>query len=120
MRPTPEQSCTLWLIASWEDSLADSQRDSGEPVTTFSPTITPALPPLPTVAADSRVLMFWSGTRVALPTTVRPTLGYSSCGLPCSYAAGVCSTPAAGYLVYYLEDQHYRRRSSQERTRWPG
>lgn len=75
MRPTPEQSCTLWLIASWEDSLADSQRDSGEPVTTFSPTITPALPPLPTVAADSRVPMFWSGTRVALRTTVRPTLG---------------------------------------------
>ena len=37
MRPTPEQSCTLWLIASWEDTFADSQWDSGEPVHHLQP-----------------------------------------------------------------------------------
>jgi Tfp pilus assembly protein FimT len=31
-------------------------------------------------------------------------LGYSARGLPCAYSAGVCSTPAAGYFVYYIKD----------------
>jgi prepilin-type N-terminal cleavage/methylation domain-containing protein len=32
------------------------------------------------------------------------TLGYSARGLPCAYSGGTCSTPAAGYFVYYLKD----------------
>ena len=32
------------------------------------------------------------------------TLGYSSRGLPCSYALGSCATPADGYFVYYIQD----------------
>ena len=31
-------------------------------------------------------------------------LGYSARGLPCAYSGGVCSTPAAGYFVYYIKD----------------
>jgi prepilin-type N-terminal cleavage/methylation domain-containing protein len=35
------------------------------------------------------------------------TLGFSSRGLPCSYISGTpgtCSTPAANYFVYYIQD----------------
>ena len=32
------------------------------------------------------------------------TLGYTARGLPCAYVSGTCSTPAAGYFVYYLTD----------------
>ena len=32
------------------------------------------------------------------------TLGFSSRGLPCSYTSGTCSTPAASYFVYYIQD----------------
>lgn len=31
-------------------------------------------------------------------------LGWSARGLPCAYLGGVCTTPPAGYFVYYVQD----------------
>ena len=31
-------------------------------------------------------------------------LGWSARGLPCAYSAPTCSTPSAGYFVYYVKD----------------
>jgi Tfp pilus assembly protein FimT len=47
-----------------------------------------------TLVGDSGNTVYTNGT----------TLGYSSRGLPCSYASSACSTPAGGYFVYYLTD----------------
>jgi Tfp pilus assembly protein FimT len=78
--------------------------DAGEPMITFSPSITPAAgaPSGGGGSPSAYVLVGDSAGTVYDNTT---TLAYSQRGLPCAYAAGVCSTPAAGYFVYYLQDQ---------------
>jgi prepilin-type N-terminal cleavage/methylation domain-containing protein len=86
------------------DANQNNQWDAGEAVIAFSPTITPAPAapnglggqPTPYVlVGDTGNVVYSNGT----------TLGFSSRGLPCSYAGGACPTPAGGYFVYYLNDQ---------------
>ncbi len=43
-------------------------------------------------------------TSVGTPCDNTCTLGFSARGLPCSYTSGTCSTPAASYFVYYIND----------------
>jgi type II secretory pathway pseudopilin PulG len=75
--------------------------DPGEPLITFSTTVSPALgapggnPPNYVLVGDSAGVAYDN-------TTI---LAYSARGLPCAYAAPVCATPAGGYFVYYLRDQ---------------
>lgn len=77
--------------------------DAGEPVVAFSSTITQAAgAPTGGVGQPSPyVLVGDTGTTVYTNGT---TLGFSNRGLPCAYSGGTCSTPAAGYFVYYLND----------------
>lgn len=81
----------------------NSTCDSSEPVIKFNSNITPATgapngtggTPSPYVlAGDTGTTNYDNAT----------TLGYSARGLPCAYASSTCSTPAAGYFVYYLKD----------------
>ena len=77
--------------------------DSGEPLITFSSTIhlATAAPDGTSGQPSAYVLVGDTGNTVYTNGT---TLGYSSRGLPCSYSAGACPTPAGGYFVYYLTD----------------
>jgi len=43
-------------------------------------------------------------TSTGTPCDNTCTLGFSARGLPCSYSSGTCSTPAASYFVYYIQD----------------
>jgi prepilin-type N-terminal cleavage/methylation domain-containing protein len=76
---------------------------AGEPVVVFAPTVTPASgAPTGTGGQPSAyVLVGDTGTTNYTNTT---TLAFSARGLPCAYSSGTCSTPAAGYFVYYLKD----------------
>jgi Tfp pilus assembly protein FimT len=80
------------------DLNVNGQYDAGEPLLTFNSSIAPAAG----VPATPYVLV---GDTAGVTYTNATTLGYSPRGLPCAYAAGVCSTPAAGYFVYYFTDQ---------------
>jgi len=73
-----------------------------EPGIFFAPTITMATgAPSGTGAPPAYVLVGDTSTTNYNNTT---TLGWSARGLPCAYSAGVCSTPPAGYFVYYVKD----------------
>jgi prepilin-type N-terminal cleavage/methylation domain-containing protein len=76
---------------------------SGDILINFSSTITPA-----TAAPDGSggtpsaySLVGDTGTTNYDNAT---TLAYSARGLPCAYVSSTCSTPSAGYFVYYLKD----------------
>jgi prepilin-type N-terminal cleavage/methylation domain-containing protein len=75
--------------------------DAGEPLLTFSKTVSPAAgapggnPANYVLIGDTAGVVYDNAT----------TLGFSARGLPCAYAAGLCTTPAGGYFVYYLQDQ---------------
>lgn len=78
--------------------------DAGEPLLTFSPTITPATgAPNGTAGAPSAFVLVGDSAGTTYDNAT--TLAYSPRGLPCAYVAGNCATPAAGYFVYYLRDQ---------------
>ena len=76
---------------------------SGEPVILFNSNITPAsgAPNGSGGQPSAYVLVGDTGTTNYDNAT---TLGYSARGLPCAYVSSTCSTPAAGYFVYYLND----------------
>jgi len=74
-----------------------------EPIITFKTTISPATAP-PTGTNGQPTPYVLTGDTSGVTYTNSTTLGFSPRGLPCAYAAGVCSTPAGGYFVYYLTD----------------
>jgi Tfp pilus assembly protein FimT len=76
---------------------------SGEPVILFNSNITPAsgAPNGSGGQPSAYVLVGDTGSTNYDNST---TLGYSARGLPCAYVSSTCSTPAAGYFVYYLQD----------------
>jgi prepilin-type N-terminal cleavage/methylation domain-containing protein len=89
----------------WVDSvILNGNLDPQEPVLTFSPTIKPAAG-APNGLGGTPTPYVLVGDTAGVTYDNATTLGYSSRGLPCAYAVGVCVTPAAGYFVYYLKDQ---------------
>jgi Tfp pilus assembly protein FimT len=81
----------------------DGACQSTEPVIMFNSNITPATgaPDGTGGTPSAYVLVGDTGTTNYDNAT---TLGYSARGLPCAYVSSTCSTPAAGYFVYYLRD----------------
>jgi len=81
----------------------DGVCQSTEPVIMFNSNITPATgaPNGTGGTPTAYVLIGDTGTTNYDNAT---TLGYSARGLPCAYVSSTCSTPAAGYFVYYLRD----------------
>jgi Tfp pilus assembly protein FimT len=81
----------------------DGACQSTEPVIKFNSNIIPATgaPSGSGGTPSAYVLVGDTGTTNYDNAT---TLGYSARGLPCAYSGGTCSTPAAGYFVYYLKD----------------
>jgi prepilin-type N-terminal cleavage/methylation domain-containing protein len=81
----------------------NSTCDAGEPVIRFNSNITPAAaaPSGTGGTPTAYVLVGDTGTTNYDNAT---TLGYSARGLPCAYVSSTCSTPAAGYFVYYMRD----------------
>ncbi len=88
----------------WVDLNGNGLWDPLEPVLAFSPSITPA-PGAPNGAGGTPTPYVLVGDTAGVTYDNATTLGYSSRGLPCAWAPGVCVTPAAGYFVYYLKDQ---------------
>jgi type II secretory pathway pseudopilin PulG len=78
--------------------------DPGEPILTFSPSVTPAAG-APTGGGGTPPPYVLVGDTAGTTFDNTTTLAYSSRGLPCAYVLGVCATPAPGYFVYYLQDQ---------------
>lgn len=78
--------------------------DAGEPVITFNRAVT-AAPGAPNGAGGTPTPYVLVGDTAGVTYDNATTLAYSPRGLPCALVGGVCSTPAAGYFVYYLKDQ---------------
>jgi prepilin-type N-terminal cleavage/methylation domain-containing protein len=76
---------------------------SGEPVILFNSNITPASG-APNGSGGQPSAYVLSGDTGTTNYDNATTLGYSARGLPCAYVSSTCSTPAAGYFVYYLTD----------------
>lgn len=73
-----------------------------EPGIFFGPTITMASgAPSGSGAPPAYVLVGDTSTTNYDNATI---LGWSARGLPCAYSAPTCSTPSAGYFVYYIKD----------------
>jgi Tfp pilus assembly protein FimT len=88
----------------------DSTCDSGEvvlgqtePVIKFNSHVVPATG-APNGSGGTPSAYVVSGDTGTTNYDNATTLGYSARGLPCAYSGGTCSTPAAGYFVYYLKD----------------
>jgi prepilin-type N-terminal cleavage/methylation domain-containing protein len=88
----------------WVDLNGNGVLDPLEPVIAFSPSIKPAAG-APNGAGGTPTPYVLVGDTAGVTYDNATTLGYSSRGLPCAWAPGVCVTPAAGYFVYYLKDQ---------------
>jgi prepilin-type N-terminal cleavage/methylation domain-containing protein len=82
----------------------DGSCQSTEPVIRFNSNVIPATgaPNGSGGTPSAYVLSGDSGT--GTPYDNATVLGYSARGLPCAYSGGTCSTPAANYFVYYLQD----------------
>ena len=87
----------------WDASVTINGVSMGEPSVYFGGTISvPSSAPSGSGAPTAYVLV---GDTAGTTYNNATTLGWSSRGLPCAYVGGVCSTPAAGYFVYYVEDK---------------
>jgi prepilin-type N-terminal cleavage/methylation domain-containing protein len=74
-----------------------------EPIISFGQSVTvPASAPSGSGAPPAYVLV---GDTAGVAYDNATLLGWSARGLPCAYVGGVCATPAAGYFVYYVQDQ---------------
>lgn len=84
----------------------NGQWDANEPLIAFSSTITPASG-APSGSGGSPTPYVLVGDTAGTTYDNATVLGYSNRGLPCAYvaASNTCVTPAAGYFVYYLQDQ---------------
>lgn len=92
------------VTQAYLDLNLNGQWDAGEPLLTFGQSITMAAG-APSGTGGQPTPYVLVGDTAGVTYTNTTTLGYSTRGLPCAYAAGVCTTPAAGYFVYYLNDQ---------------
>jgi prepilin-type N-terminal cleavage/methylation domain-containing protein len=81
----------------------NSTLDSNEPVIRFNSNITPATG-APNGSGGTPSAYVLSGDNSGTSYDNATTLGYSPRGLPCAYVSSTCSTPAASYFVYYLQD----------------
>jgi prepilin-type N-terminal cleavage/methylation domain-containing protein len=81
----------------------DGTCQSTEPVIRFNSNITPATG-APNGSGGTPSAYVLSGDTGTTNYDNATTLGYSARGLPCAYVSATCSTPAAGYFVYYLRD----------------
>lgn len=91
---SPPQACI--------DANTNGTCDAGETVITFTQSISMSTgAPSGAGAPTAYVLV---GDTAGTTYDNATILGYSARGLPCAYSAGVCSTPAAGYFVYYIRD----------------
>jgi prepilin-type N-terminal cleavage/methylation domain-containing protein len=83
---------------SWDASVTVNGVTQSEPTVYFGRTITMAT----AAPATPYVLV---GDTAGTTYTNSTVLGWSARGLPCAYVTGTCATPAAGYFVYYVNDQ---------------
>jgi prepilin-type N-terminal cleavage/methylation domain-containing protein len=83
---------------AWENAVTINGVQQSEPIIDFNQSIimAPGAPPTPYVLVGDTAGVVYTNTTI---------LGWSARGLPCAYAGGVCTTPAAGYFVYYLNDR---------------
>lgn len=83
---------------NWENSVTINGVQQSEPIIDFNQSIimAPGAPPSPYVLSGDTAGVVYTNTTI---------LGWSARGLPCAYVVGVCTTPAAGYFVYYLNDR---------------
>jgi Tfp pilus assembly protein FimT len=81
----------------------DGGCQSTEPVIGFNSSITPATA-APDGTGGTPTAYVLSGDTGTTNYDNATTLAYSARGLPCAYVSSTCSTPAAGYFVYYLRD----------------
>jgi prepilin-type N-terminal cleavage/methylation domain-containing protein len=81
----------------------NSTWDSGEPLIKFNSNVVPATG-APSGTGSQPTPYVLSGDTGTTNYDNATTLGYSARGLPCAYVSSTCSTPAAGYFVYYLKD----------------
>jgi len=81
----------------------DGGCQSTEPVIGFNSSITPATA-APNGTGGTPTAYVLSGDTGTTNYDNATTLAYSARGLPCAYVSSTCSTPAAGYFVYYLRD----------------
>lgn len=84
---------------AWDTATINGQNQA-EPIIDFNQAIT-----IPTAATTPPTPYVLVGDTAGTIYSNANTLGWSARGLPCAYAAGVCTTPAAGYFVYYVKDQ---------------
>lgn len=82
----------------------NGQWDANEPLISFSPSVIPATG-APSGGGGTPTPYVLVGDTAGTIYDNATTLAFSARGLPCAYAANVCTTPAAGYFVYYLKDQ---------------
>jgi len=85
------------------DTNLNSTCGTGEPLVVFGPTITPAAG-APTGSGGQPSAYILAGDNSTTNYDNATTLAFSPRGLPCAYVSATCSTPAAGYFVYYLND----------------
>jgi Tfp pilus assembly protein FimT len=85
------------------DLSLDGGCQSTEPVIGFNSSITPATA-APNGTGGTPTAYVLSGDTGTTNYDNATTLAYSARGLPCAYVSSTCSTPAAGYFVYYLRD----------------
>ena len=83
----------------------DGTCQSTDPVIRFNANITPAAA-APDGTGGTPTAFVLAGDTGTTNYDNATTLGYSARGLPCAYisSTSTCSTPAAGYFVYYLRD----------------
>lgn len=88
---------------TWDNSVTVNGIQMSEPIIDFNQSIIMAPGPPSGGGAPTPYVLVGDTAGTTFDNTT--TLGYSQRGLPCAYAAGLCSTPAPGYFVYYLQDQ---------------
>jgi prepilin-type N-terminal cleavage/methylation domain-containing protein len=81
----------------------DGSCQSTEPVIRFNSNVMPAAG-APNGSGGTPSPYALSGDTGSTNYDNATILGYSARGLPCAYVSATCSTPAAGYFVYYLQD----------------
>ena len=100
---------TIAIPTAGGQACIDLNRDgtcqSTEPVVRFNSNITPATG-APNGTGGTPTAYVLAGDTGTTNYDNATTLGYSARGLPCAYisSTSTCSTPAAGYFVYYLRD----------------
>jgi prepilin-type N-terminal cleavage/methylation domain-containing protein len=99
---------TITIPAAGGKACIDLNRDgtcqSTEPVIVFNSNVTPAAGAPSGSGGTPSAYVLSGDTGTGTPYDNATTLGYSARGLPCAYVTSTCTTPAATYFVYYLND----------------